>query len=147
MVSKPHRMNTRPAITFIISTFNYGRFLPEAVKSICQGNLQCDDEILIVDDASTDNTADVVEELIRNNAQITSLSHRYNKGCFTAGINTAMETAKNDLLFGLAADNILAPNSIGPLVSYMIEKNADIAAFQEIRFFTSDTNFPTHSWF
>jgi len=49
-------------ITIAIPVYNGAIFLNEAVESvICQ--LVKVDEILIIDDASTDNTQDVVEEL------------------------------------------------------------------------------------
>jgi len=137
----------RRPITYIVPVYNYGHFLPEAVASICSGNLQSADEILIVNDASTDNTADVMRVLAQENAQIRLLAHRHNKGCSTAGYNTAIEAAKNGLFYGLAADNLLAANSIDQLVQFMIQRKADVAAFQEVRFFTTDTNKPTHSWF
>jgi glycosyltransferase involved in cell wall biosynthesis len=140
-------MSTRPAISYIISAFNYAHFLGDAVDSICSGNLKPGDEILIVNDASTDNTAEVAVALAARVPQIKVLTHRHNKGCFNAGVNTAVEVAKNDVFFGLAADNLLVPDSVGALVVFMLEKKADVAAFGELRFFTTDIAKPTHSWF
>lgn len=139
-------MTRRPPISFVVPIYNYGHFLPQAIASIVDGNLESEDEILIVNDASTDNTADVMRELAQKSSQIKPLTHRYNKGCFNAGLNTAIEAANHGLLFGLAADNLLAPNSVDGLVAFMTERAADVAAFQEVRFFTKDITKPTHSW-
>ncbi len=50
---------SEPKISALIPTFNYGRFLPEAIESVlaqdCRG---C--EILINDDASTDDSAAIL---------------------------------------------------------------------------------------
>ncbi len=140
-------MNTRTPISFIVPVFNYGHYLEDTVNSICRGNLQPQDEILIVNDASTDNTAEVIQALAREIPQIRPLAHRHNKGCFTAGVNTAVEAAQHDLFFGLAADNMLVPDTISPLVDYLHAKQADVACFQELRFFSDDPAKPTHSWF
>ena len=51
-----------PLLTIAIPTFNCARFLPDAIASIMRQGLD-DFEILIVDNASEDNT----EEVIRSN--------------------------------------------------------------------------------
>lgn len=45
----------------VICTYNYAHLLPDALKSVAQQTLQ-DFELVIVDDGSTDNTEEVVEE-------------------------------------------------------------------------------------
>lgn len=60
-----------PLITIAIATFNRGETLRRAISSL--RNLKTDDafqyEILVVDNGSTDNTAQVVEELQRETAK------------------------------------------------------------------------------
>ena len=43
-------------ISFIIPAYNCAKFLSDAVNSIFNGNFAVGDEVIIVDDASTDNT-------------------------------------------------------------------------------------------
>ena len=50
---------SEPLLTIAIPTFNYGRFIPDAIASIIRQGLD-DFEILIVDNASEDNTGEVV---------------------------------------------------------------------------------------
>lgn len=50
-------------ITAIIDSYNSREYLQEAIKSVLNQNRQ-PDEFLIVDDASTDGSADFAEELI-----------------------------------------------------------------------------------
>ena len=49
----------RPRVSVIIPCYNYGRYLPEAVGSVV-GQTMDDLEIIIVDDGSTDETAEVI---------------------------------------------------------------------------------------
>ncbi len=48
----------RPTITAIIATYNYGRFLGAAIESVL-GQTRLPDEIVVVDDGSTDDTAEI----------------------------------------------------------------------------------------
>ena len=49
-------------ISFIIPVYNADGTLPEAIDSIIIGNLKDEDEIIIVDDASTDNSPEVIKK-------------------------------------------------------------------------------------
>ena len=55
----------KPVVSVIIPTCNYSRFLPDAVESVLNQTFS-DFEVIIVDDGSTDNTADVVKPFLRD---------------------------------------------------------------------------------
>ncbi len=138
-------MKSHLPISFIIPAFNCAGTLVESVRSIIDSNLSRSDEIVIVNDGSTDNTAIVLERLERDYEFVHVVNHRRNKGGGAAR-NTAVENTQNDILFCLDSDNLLAPGSIGPLIDYMQESRADSACFQELHFFQGNPRQITHVW-
>ena len=54
--------NKIPTVSIVIPTFNRSEFLPEALSSALNQTVLAD-EIIVVDDASTDNTKQVVKDL------------------------------------------------------------------------------------
>lgn len=63
------RMNDKPKISVIVANFNHEKFIEQAVKSIL--NQTYDNfEIIIVDDASTDNSKDVINDLVKLDSRI-----------------------------------------------------------------------------
>src|SRR5580692_5505945 len=58
-----------PKISVLIPTYNYGRFLPEAIESVLEQDFQ-DFELLIADDCSSDDTAEVVRPFCARDARV-----------------------------------------------------------------------------
>ncbi len=132
-------------ISFVIPAYNCAKFLPDTINSIFDGNFTVGDEIIIIDDASTDNTFKIVERLQKKYPQIRIYRHHYNKGSAAAGRNTGIDNSKNELIFCLDADNILCPNSVTKLKKHMIINNADVASFGELHYFIKNKKV-THKW-
>jgi glycosyltransferase involved in cell wall biosynthesis len=108
-------------------------------------NFSDGDELIITNDCSTDNTADVLRKLKEKYPQIILFEHTRNKGG-AAARNTAVENAKHELLFCLDSDNVLAPSSIAPLKKYLTDNNASVASFQYQHFFSADKFKPDYIW-
>lgn len=138
-------MKNENAISFVIPAYNCAGTLTAAVESIFAGNFSPGDEIVIVDDASTDGTPRVIEKIKKRHPEIVTLANEENRGC-PASRNIGIAAARNELIFNLDSDNILAPGSIAPLKARLIETAADVAAFGTIRYFTTTPRRITHEW-
>ena len=75
----PNPLMITPMISTIIATYNRSSLLPLAVNSILSQTYQ-DFEIIIVDDASTDDTRNVIEDFKKSDARISSYHLQENRG-------------------------------------------------------------------
>jgi glycosyltransferase involved in cell wall biosynthesis len=134
------------SVSFIIPAFNCVDTIGATMDSIFDGNYRPGDEVIVVNDCSTDNTADMLEQCRQKYPVVKVLNHKVNKGTAAAGRNTGIEQASNPLIFCLDADNILCPGSVPVLKEYMLRQSADAAAFRELHFFRESINNVTHKW-
>ena len=58
-----------PSIDVVIPNYQYGRYLPGCVASILAQGIP-DTRILIIDNASTDNSVEVAQEIARQDARV-----------------------------------------------------------------------------
>jgi len=132
-------------ISFFIPAFNCEKTLLESAESIFEGNFELGDELIIVNDYSTDSTKQVLEQIKIKYPQSKIIEHLRNKGGGAAR-NTAVENAQNNLLFCLDSDNILAQGSVKKLKEFLIEHKVDAASFEELRYFRNDKNKVEKKW-
>jgi glycosyltransferase involved in cell wall biosynthesis len=93
-------------VSVIISTYNRGDHLPATLDCLLQ-QTRVPDEIIVVDDGSTDHTQDVLK---RYGPPVISL-WQANQG-LSAGRNRGLELATGDLIAFLDSDDLLALDSI-----------------------------------
>lgn len=135
---------SKPGISYVMPAYNCEKTLAEAVDSIFEGNFEDGDEVIIVNDASADGTKEVAESLAaKYGPAIRLINSDQNKGC-PASRNIGIAASKNELIFNLDADDILAPDSVGLLKSALISNGADMAAFGESHYFIDDKDKLTH---
>lgn len=138
-------MHNPAPLSFIMPAYNCAATVAQSVESILDGNLNPADEIVIVDDGSTDQTAPILTQLAAQHPEIRLVPHNRNKGGGAAR-NTAVENARHDLIFCLDSDNLLVPGAIAELKNFLLEHQADVATFSESRMFKTDPATPTLSW-
>ncbi|MCK9351779.1 MAG: glycosyltransferase family 2 protein [Candidatus Pacebacteria bacterium] len=137
--------NNTSKISFVVPAYNSAETISESIDSIFNGNFESGDEVIIVNDASTDRTEEKIIALQKKYPPIIYLKNKENRGC-PATRNIGIHSAKNPLIFNLDADDVLAKKSVATLKEYLIAQNADISAFGESRFFTKSIKKITHKW-
>ncbi|MGQ9642167.1 MAG: glycosyltransferase [Candidatus Bathycorpusculaceae bacterium] len=95
-------------VSIIIPTYNYGKYIAEAIESVLAQTYP-NIEVIVVDDESTDNTQDIVKKY-------PSVKYVYNKhrGARTpaSAINTGISISKGKYIVCLAADDKLHPQYV-----------------------------------
>lgn len=105
-----------PKIAIIIPCFNQGDYLAEALDSVIVQSLN-DWECIIVDDGSTDNSAEIAKLYAQKDKRI-SYIHQDNAGP-SAARNKGVELTTAPLLFFLDADNMIFDSLLKSGVEYM----------------------------
>ena len=100
-------------VSVYITNYNYERFIRQSIESVLAQSLK-DFELIIVDDGSTDNSRDIIEEY-RELPQVTII-YQQNKGLNITN-NVAMRVAKGKYLMRLDADDYLVPAALEKMVA------------------------------
>ena len=104
-------------VEVVIPCYNYGRYLPACVDSVISQH-GIDLRVLIIDDASQDNTAEVGVELARRDHRITFLRHRANQGHIST-YNEGIDWTSGDYWLLLSADDLLAAGALARAMSVL----------------------------
>ncbi len=97
-------------VSIIISTYNYAQYIIEAINSVLQQDYPKDKiEIIVVDDGSTDNTKEVLQNFIQNNT--IQYYYQQNRGKASATYK-AIQHATGKYIFNLDADDYFLQNKI-----------------------------------
>lgn len=96
-------------ISVLINTYNYGRFVVEAVNSVLAQTLPAS-EIIVVDDGSTDDTAALLAAKFSSRSEVRIVAQR-NGGQLSAFV-AGFEHATGDYIFMLDADDTYAPEHL-----------------------------------
>lgn len=121
-------------ISYIIPAFNAEATLWQAAASVMDGNLRPGDELIIIDDGSSDATGQVLDELAEAYPTLRVIRLKNNVGAGAAR-NRAINEARHDLMFMLDADNALPTDCVPTLLGHMVHTHADAACFGEVRLF------------
>ena len=97
--------------TCIITNFNYGKYLSQAVDSVVS-QVTPFDEIIVVDDASTDESPTVLSNLSEQISALKVILRKENGGQLAA-FETGIAQSSGDILFFLDADDIYSREYLG----------------------------------
>jgi glycosyltransferase involved in cell wall biosynthesis len=106
--SRPAR---RPTVSVVIPCYRYGRFLPECARSVLDQD-GVDVRVLIIDDASPDDSADVAARLAAADDRVEARRHVQNQGHIATYNEGLLEWADGDYSILLSADDLLTPGAI-----------------------------------
>src|SRR5690606_2222652 len=107
-------VSSAPLVSVVIPTHNYGRYLGEAVESVRAQGVP-DVELLVVDDASTDDTPAVLARLAGPDLR----AIRIEAGDVSTARNTGIGAARGRFLAFLDADDRWCPGKLARQLAVM----------------------------
>lgn len=112
-----------PAVSFIIPNWNQKQLLHECISSICNTIGSLPHEIIVIDNASTDGSAEYIKKAFPD---IIWIQNSTNPG-YAKAVNQGVELSQGDFLFLVNNDVKLMENTTERLVSFLLE-NPDAGA-------------------
>ena len=115
-------MREAPMVSVVIPTYNRASMIARAVRSILTQTFE-DWELIVVDDASTDNTEAVVSSF--TDPRIRYRKHQVNRGG-SAARNTGIRNARGEYVAFLDSDDEWLPNKLELQVEAFEDSDGDI---------------------
>ena len=108
-------MDTEPLVSIIITSYNYGQYIGQAIESVlCQTYNNW--ELIIIDDCSNDNSLNVIRSFEDEKIQL--LTSEKNQGV-AASHNKAYALCQGKYFCNLDADDYMAPEKLDKQVRYL----------------------------
>ena len=99
-----------PSVDVVVPCYKYGRFLRACVESVLSQDIE-QLRVIIIDNASTDDSVAVARDLAREDKRVEIVVHERNLGPH-ASFNEGIDLATADYVMVLCADDILSPGSL-----------------------------------
>lgn len=97
----------RSGLSVLMPNYNNGRYLAQALESLVSQDLPAE-EILVVDDASTDDSREIIERFARRHASIRTTWLAHNRGPQEVIVRLLAE-ARGTYLFPIGSDDYVLP--------------------------------------
>lgn len=118
-----------PLVSVIIPAYNQAEFLAETIQSVLNQTYR-NFEIIVVNDASTDNTDEVMAQL--KDQRLKYIVHEKNQR-LSAARNTGINASKGEILFLLDADDLFHPEKLEAHVKFL-DEHPEIGVSYNARF-------------
>lgn len=106
-----------PTIDVIVPCYNYGRFLASCLDSVLSQD-GCEVRVLIIDDASTDDSLAIAGALAAADPRIQLRAHEFNRG-HIATYNEGIAWLSADYMLLLSSDDMVAPGAFARAIGLM----------------------------
>lgn len=108
-------------VSIVTPSFNASAYIKDTIEAIRSQSYQ-NWELLITDDCSTDDSVDIIEEYVTQDARIKFLKMEINSGAGKCR-NKSIEAAKGRYIAFCDSDDVWMPNKLEKQLAFMEEKD------------------------
>lgn len=115
-------------LSIIVPVYNIANFIGPCLKSITNANLDNEEyEVIVVNDGSTDNSLDIINEYASIHSQIKVISQK-NQGLGGAR-NTGIANSSGEYIWFVDGDDLILSNNISSALHLAHKGGVDVLAF------------------
>ena len=129
-------MNDRPLVSVIVPTYNYGRFIEETLECL-RAQTYVNWECIVVDDGSTDDTAERVSHFMERDARFKFL--RQENARQAAAKNNGLRNSAGQYIQFLDADDLIEPQKFAKQVEFLEAHPEVDIIYGSMRYFKTET--------
>ena len=121
------RENFSPLVSVVVPNFNHATFLPQRLETVYNQTYK-NFEVILLDDASTDNSRDILKDFQTRHADNTRLIfNEKNSGGVFNQWRKGIEAARGDLIWIAESDDFSAENFLSELVTAFADDTVQLA--------------------
>lgn len=127
-----------PLVTFAVTSYNYEKYILKTLESI-KAQTYKNFEIIVVDDCSSDNSCEIIEDFISDNQdlKITLIKNETNQGQLASMIR-GLENAEGQFISFIDSDDILLPEYAQSHIRVHMETSAAFTSCQIVEIGEND---------
>lgn len=125
---KAHTDN--PLVSVIVPNYNHAKYLPERLSSIINQTFQ-DFELIILDDASTDNSLEIISGCV-GHLPHRLITNKENSGATFKQWDKGISLAKGEYIWIAESDDVADPTLLEKVVRKLVESGAALAYCQSL---------------
>lgn len=126
-------------VSILVTTFNGEKFLSQQLDSILR-NMRQYDELIIVDDGSSDKTVDIIKKYIDTDSRVFFYTSGFH--CHQKAIEFGVSKVKNDIIFYSDQDDIWMDDKIEKCIPYF-ENDSNLLLLQHDAITIDENNIQT----
>ncbi|HKB41556.1 MAG TPA: glycosyltransferase family 2 protein, partial [Gemmataceae bacterium] len=108
-------MSKLPLASIVISSYNYGRFLPDAIDSAL-GQTYANTEVIVVDDGSTDHSREVIAGYGERVRPVWK-----DNGGQASALNAGYRASRGEVVFFVDSDDLLLPTAVERVLPFFAD--------------------------
>jgi glycosyltransferase involved in cell wall biosynthesis len=117
-----------PLISVVMTSYNYGNYISEAIDSVLAQTFS-DLELIIVDDASEDNSKDIIRKYANKYTRIKAIFHQENLG-ISRTVNDGWNAASGKFIASISSDDMWASDKLEKQLE-ILQEDEDLVVWTE----------------